>query len=116
MLRGKSIDPRAWRCDACDYVHPHSEPPDECPDCDVGPYGSWTGTDLGEPVTASERSCLQRAVDAGPAGCSTPSGETGGETVAALAKKGLVRWEQTGAFVATMWATPAGVAAARGNR
>lgn len=63
---------------------------------------------MAERLTLSESAVLRLAVAAGPAGCPTPSGETGGETVARLADRGLVRWEQSSPFVATMWATPCG--------
>lgn len=35
--------PPMWRCDNCDYIHPHHETPIACPNCDVGQLGSWSG-------------------------------------------------------------------------
>lgn len=38
----------AWRCDNCEDVFAANEegnPPGDCPSCDVGPHGSWTGAD-----------------------------------------------------------------------
>lgn len=43
------MDVAAWRCDNCGYVHPAPATPERCPDCDVGPLGSWTGADLPAP-------------------------------------------------------------------
>jgi hypothetical protein len=41
----KEDETLAWRCDNCEDVFAGADPPANCPSCDVGPHGSWTGAD-----------------------------------------------------------------------
>lgn len=48
LLLGATL---AWRCDNCETVQVGTDAPEKCPACDVGEFGSWTGSLL--PVAGS---------------------------------------------------------------